>query len=630
MDIKGPRATSAGQLASLPAGARADGSSSSRREAGPSASGSTGTQPESGRSAAGSTNPRLKAGEPDLEGHTPQSPSPPQGGREFRQSDAARWGVRWLLLGRLAVGLFIIAYVLVATRGWGREWADKIVYAVVTGTMALNAVYLLILRKTGGRRSFIQFQIGVDIAVEAVLVLLTGGVSSQIVVLFMLSIVSASLALSWRAAMAFAAEAAALHVAAVLFSFASTKLPSPHVGGMGDLLSTLSLQILAFLAVALLSGLLAHRLSIARLLSRDILQAIGQGLIVADSEGRVLFSNDEAHRLFGGSAMSPGSSLDEALPREVGDLLASNSAFARTVVNDVELACPDGSTVPVSVALRPVVVEDGRRVGTLVIATDRTLERRVEEATMQAERSEALSEMSTAIAHEIRNPLAAMRASVQEIARRLGDQPGGVAPESQPLFDIVLSESDRLDAIISDFLAFAKMRPARMGDCDVRLVVEEVALVLRQSVESGEAVEVLVVPDGEPHCRADPQQLRQVLLNLGLNCVHALAGCSDARVVLRARSCALLDFPLERGGAPTAGAGGERAGVQIDVEDNGCGMTRETRRRAFDPFFTQKERGTGLGLAVVNRIIKAHGGLVSIESAEGQGTCVGIWLPAEG
>jgi two-component system sensor histidine kinase PilS (NtrC family) len=344
----------------------------------------------------------------------------------------------------------------------------------------------------------------------------------------------------------------------------------------------------------------------------------------------VLFSNDEAHRLLGRSATSPGSSLEEALPSEVSGLLASNSAFGRMIVNDVELACPDGSTVPVSVALRPVVVEDGRQVGTLVIATDRTLERRVEEATMQAERSEALSEMSTAIAHEIRNPLAAMRASVQEIARRLGDQPGGIAPESQPLFDIVLSESDRLDAIISDFLAFAKMRPARMGDCDVRLVFEEAALVLRQSVESGDVVEIVTEADGEPHCRADPQQLRQVLLNLGLNCIHALAGCSDARVTLHARTCALLDFPLERGGAPTSGGAGERGGVQIDVEDNGCGMTREVRRRAFDPFFTQKERGTGLGLAVVNRIMKAHGGLVSIESAEGQGTCVSIWLPAEG
>ena len=87
---------------------------------------------------------------------------------------------------------------------------------------------------------------------------------------------------------------------------------------------------------------------------------------------------------------------------------------------------------------------------------------------------------------------------------------------------------------------------------------------------------------------------------------------------------------MERGARSTAGATGERAGLQIDVEDNGCGMTREARRRAFDPFFTQKERGTGLGLAVVDRIIKAYGGLASIDSEEGHGARVSVWLPAEG
>jgi len=546
----------------------------------------------------------------------------------LRHDDATGRGVKWLLFGRLAVGLFIIAYVLVSTQGWGREWSDKIVYAVVTGTLALNAVYLLILRKIGNRLGFLRFQIGLDIVVEAVLVSLTGGVSSQIVVLFMLSIMLASLALSWRAAMVFAAEAALLHVVAALFSFASEKLSSPHLTGTGDLLSTLSLQLLAFFAVALLSGLLAHRLSVARLLSRDILEAIGQGLVVADPEGRVLFANDEARRLLGENGTSPGQSLYEALPPEAIDAFLGNEAL-KTMVLDVELAGPDGSTVPASIALRPVLAEEGRHVGTLAIVTDRTLERRVEEVTMQAQRSEALSEMSTAIAHEIRNPLAAMRSSVQEIARRLQTQPGDVSA-SQPLFDIVLSESDRLDAIISDFLAFAKMRPARLGDCDVRAVVEEVALVLRQSMESGQSVDISIEVTGESRCRADPGQLRQVLLNLGLNSLHAVGGKPEAKVKLCSRPCALLDFPMERDARPVAGATGERAGVQIDVEDNGRGMTREARRRAFDPFFTQKERGTGLGLAVVDRIIKAHDGLVRIEGDEGVGARVSVWLPTEG
>ena len=107
-------------------------------------------------------------------------------------------GVKWLLSGRLGVALFIIAYVLISTSGWGRNWAHKTAYAVVTGVLVLNVAYLIVLKRVREREGFVHFQIAVDIAVETALVFLTGGVSSQIVVLFMLSIMSAALALSWR------------------------------------------------------------------------------------------------------------------------------------------------------------------------------------------------------------------------------------------------------------------------------------------------------------------------------------------------------------------------------------------------------------------------------------------------
>jgi len=232
-------------------------------------------------------------------------------------------GLKWLLFGRLGVALFIIAYVLISTRGWGSNWADKTVYAVVTGVLVLNVAYLLVLKRVREREGFVHFQIAVDIAVETALVFLTGGVSSQIVVLFMLSIVSASLLLSWRAAVTFASEAAVLHVGAAMlhFVFVMPRAAPGAMGGLVDILPTLSLQVLAFFSVALLSGLLAARLAVARLLSRDILEAIGQGLIVADGRGRILFSNDEARRMLGEEAVAAGSSLDEALPPQVRDAL---------------------------------------------------------------------------------------------------------------------------------------------------------------------------------------------------------------------------------------------------------------------------------------------------------------------
>jgi two-component system sensor histidine kinase PilS (NtrC family) len=555
--------------------------------------------------------------------------------------------VRWLLFARLGVALFILVFILISEGGWGEAIETRIVYGAVTGILALNAVYLLVLRRIGDADAFVRVQIGVDIATEAVLVFLTKGAASPIVVLFMLSILSAALVLSWRGAVAFAVEAAALHVVATVLYAVYALLsgaPSPEAR---EVLSRLLVQLPAFFAVALLAGLLAHRLSVARLLSHDILEVIGQGLIVADSGDRILFTNDEARRLLGAESCAPGRPLGEALPPEVRRELRLDPVTGRATAREVELEAPGGERIPASVAMRSMLDSGGRLVGTLAVLTDRTLERRVEEARLEARRSEAVSEMAAAIAHEIRNPLAAVRSSVQEIGQRaLGrGEDDGWDEDSKALFDIVLSESDRLDAIVSDFLAFAKMRPTRKAPCDVSEVVAETSVVLRQSAEPGQRVEVECDCDGRLPARADAAQLRQVVLNLGLNsldaCLSAPAEAGrgreppgagrPARITLRAKACALLDFPLDSGANAEKArpSPGEKAGVEIDVIDEGSGMSPEVLGRAMDPFFTLKERGTGLGLAVVDRIVKAHGGLVKIESEEGRGTRVSLWIPAE-
>jgi two-component system sensor histidine kinase PilS (NtrC family) len=538
-------------------------------------------------------------------------------------------GAKWLLFARLAVALSIIVFLLVSQRGWGEEWPARIVYGAVTGAIALNALYLFLLRRVGNLDNFLRVQLGVDIFLEALMVFLTGGVDSQIVVLFLLTVMSAALALSWRDAVAFTAEAAVLHVLVTALGFTGLS-PYRYVSAR-ETLPTMFLQLFGMFAVALLSGILAHRLSVARLLSRDILDSIGQGLLIADSRGRILFSNDEAKRLLGEEAASTGNFLEGAFPASARRELQTDPLTGHATARHVEMDRPEGGKAPVSIAARAVYTEGERPAGTLVVITDRTLERRVEEAMMQAQRSEAVSEMSTAIAHEIRNPLAAIRSSVQEIGRRLTKISGEPPGDSKKLFDIVLSESDRLDAIVSDFLAFAKMPPVHKRPCSVDQVASETAVLLRQSVDSGEDVEIETQVEPPLRCRADPQKLRQVLLNVGLNGLQAVRGRAKRRIVIRGRPCALLDFPLGSGGGELArdASLGERSGVQIDVEDTGCGMTEETRRRAMDPFFTQKERGTGLGLAVVDRIVRSHGGMIRIESEPDKGTGVHIWIPTE-
>jgi two-component system sensor histidine kinase PilS (NtrC family) len=575
----------------------------------------------------------------------------------------------WLPVGRLVVCVFIIVYQIIAQGGTGRTTSARLVYVLAVAYLALDAVFLAVTRRAGGRSGFAKFQIALDILVEAVLVFLTGGATSATVILFGPSIVSASLLLSWRAAALFTAEAAAAHV---LASAVARALPiTPQAGALpvSVFASNLLLHLAGFCVVALLSGLLGHRLVLEKLRSHDLLEAIGQGLVIADPRGRILFANDQA-RGFLGRALSSGRPLVEALPPGVRQRAAMaleagvadafeaevtlaeephvrgearvrtedrgvGTATARpSPVSDPPSPIPPGApaeTVPVAFEIKPMSADAGRRQGTLLVLTDRTLGRQLEEANARAQRSEAVRELATSIAHEIRNPLACMRASVQELDRRVARPGGHGSEETSRLFGIVLSESDRLDAIVADFLEFARTRPARKVQVNLPELLHEVAAVLGQMAGAGCAdggsSAVVVEVEGVPACRADREQLRQVIVNLGMNSLDAVHGRAQARIVLRARPCRLSEFRVARApGAPSTQP--QEQGVRIDVEDDGVGMSPEARRRAFDPFFTTKEKGTGMGLAIADRIVKAHRGHMAIESEESAGTTVSVWLPA--
>ena len=131
----------------------------------------------------------------------------------------------------------------------------------------------------------------------------------------------------------------------------------------------------------------------------------------------------------------------------------------------------------------------------------------------------------------------------------------------------------------------------------------------------------------------DSNQFRQVLLNLVMNSIDAVDGRSDPHINLSVAPSAYLDFASATDGPVTKRMNpslGESMGVVFAVEDNGCGMSEETRRKALSPFYMTRERGTGLGLAVVERIVKAHSGYIRIDSEQDKGTIVSIWVPAEG
>jgi two-component system sensor histidine kinase PilS (NtrC family) len=239
--------------------------------------------------------------------------------------------------------------------------------------------------------------------------------------------------------------------------------------------------------------------------------------------------------------------------------------------------------------------------GVICAFQDLTRIRMMEEQVRRSDRLAAVGELAAGVAHEIRNPLASMSGSIQLLAEELR-----LEGEGRELMDIVKREIGRLNAIITDFLQYANPRPPQLRATPVLDLVHETVAMLRQARGGDWRIAVEPGVAGELRAVADPQLIRQVFWNLSLNAVEAMPRGGDLAIAVERR-------------------GGE---VTVAFADTGVGIPPAELQRIFTPFHSTKEGGTGLGLAVVFRIVEAHGGRVEVESEPGRGTTVRVALPA--
>jgi two-component system, NtrC family, sensor histidine kinase HydH len=214
---------------------------------------------------------------------------------------------------------------------------------------------------------------------------------------------------------------------------------------------------------------------------------------------------------------------------------------------------------------------------------------------------------SAQMAHDLKNPLAALKGAAQLLREDLA-HPAGI--DRVVFADLMVDQIDRLDRLVDVYGRLARVEPAR-EPLDLNELARSV-LALQSLASEGVAVK-LALADGELRCRADREMLSRVMENLVRNAMEAMPDGGTVTVrTARAHDDGRAD----------------RAGVELCVEDTGAGMDARTRERAFDDFFTTKARGSGLGLALVRRVVEAHGGAVSLESGPGRGTVVRVRLPA--
>lgn len=389
------------------------------------------------------------------------------------------------------------------------------------------------------------------------------------------------------------------------------------------------LQLSVFAAVAAVTAYFASRVSVmgaerealagelrqVRLEAADVLRNIPTGIVTVDQEGHVLYCNPAAEQILGFKERQwRGRSIMPEFAKMAPEFWAAITATARRGVRAMRVEArvrrPD-RTFPIGVTTTTLDVEPGGVPRVTAIFTDISDSKRLEELHLRAERLEAVAELSSSLAHEIKNPLASIRSSVEQLgrAKRVND-------DEKFLTSLIVRESDRLSRLLSEFLDFSRVRVTECRPLDLNGVAAAAIRLVREHPDCPDDA-VIDLVGGPTPMEGDEDLLHRVVSNLVLNAVQAVG--KGARVTVRTGRPAAHELP--------GGAGIENP-VALVVRDNGPGIPESLRARLFEPFVTGRTGGTGLGLAIVQRAVEAHRGLVLVDSASGQGTTFTVYFPA--
>ena len=348
-------------------------------------------------------------------------------------------------------------------------------------------------------------------------------------------------------------------------------------------------------------AILARRLDRERHLMETVLDTLREGVLVLESDGRVAYANAAAAQLAGFSSEALAAGESVRFPPDLAAVLEiAPGSSAQT--REVEVTYPEPRILRVHLAL-----VDGPAAGTslrVAVLADVSAERVQTEDRVESERIDSIMKLAAGVAHEIGNPLNAIGIHLQLLRRRLAEL-GPAASKAGESVDIVESEVRRLDGIVRNFLG--AVRPAAPDLADTQLLevaAGALALLKDQMAELG--VRAVVEVDGElPVVLADHGQVQQAIFNVLKNALEA----------------------MDRGGQITLRARADDDWVVLEVADTGVGIPADKLTRVFDAYYTTKSDGNGLGLLIVLRILRAHGGQVDVASTPGKGTTVTLRFP---
>ncbi len=568
--------------------------------------------------------------------------------------------LKWMVGVRLLLASVLLGSAVVLDLHERLPFPTPPLYGLLAVTFALSLAYAIALRSQRWLVAQGLVQLVLDLTLVSLLVHFTGGLDSVFPFMYIFVIFAAAVITERRGGLVVGVISGLLYTMLVLAEWTQVIHPVEFAGGlaphrsMGYAAYQVVIHAVAFLAVAFLSSHLSYRLRQTgqelerrgldlrnlQTLHQAIVSNISSGLMTLDLDGRVVSFNEAAERITGYTFASLRDRSWQESPfagcPPMAAFFGDTSASLTNTVAEISLQRRDGRLIPVGFSCSPLRQADGTAAGLVAIFQDLTERKRVEEQLRRADRLAALGQLAANIAHEVRNPLAAISGAV-ELLREDGPSTG---PNRQ-LLEMLLSEAHRLKFITGQFLDFAKPQSLLFRPCAVRALAEETLRLLERSGEWHPNTSWTVVePAPDTLVLADADQFRQVVWNLCLNAIQAMPDGGTLTITIRSAapdSGAVAAATRTSGrppGAPVGPGGSQRLGaesasdawVEIAFRDTGKGITPTELERVFDPFFTTRPSGTGLGLAIARKILDSMGGYIGVESSVGSGTTFRIWL----
>ena len=540
---------------------------------------------------------------------------------EWNRTAGSKLG--WLIAGRLTVALLLSVVGTLWTGAGDAPQSINKSLGLLTIVACLTIFYALIFRLSKNILFQARFQLVVDVLLVTWLVWNSNVIQSPYLALYIVIIAVSSLFLGPREAVVASVGCAVAFTACSLqiTGLAGQTDPRKFVGGsLSQTIQWVGLFDISFLVVGLLSARLAERqsrsdvrllaatqsLANLRALHERIVESIRSGLVTTDLEGRIFSFNAAAQEITGYQEEAirgkDASILFSDMKQHIAETLRARDTGERSPRFETNCQTAEGMRLRLGYSISPLSTESGETTGMVITFQDLTHVRSLEETSRRQDRLAAIGRMAASIAHEIRNPLAAMRGSIQMLRSEMDNSD----PSQTELMEIILRESDRLNGIITDFLTYARPRTLVRARVDIGDLLHQTFALMRHSPEIAANQSIVEELPGEPlFAEADEGQLKQVFWNLARNALQAMPQGGTLRATLEKNSDNRL---------------------RIAFSDTGRGMSPEQVDRLFEPF-SSTTGGTGLGLSIVYQIIRDHGGTINVRSRVGQGTTITLELP---